>query len=97
MCECMPTLSNLGGVVVFRNESDVVTLFSYSPHGGMFLTLTYRTMQPTWKWMRFFEIVDSVPICHVVVHGTPLPIRNLATVEDTWRRRLYELLQNPIP
>ena len=90
----MPTLSNLGSVVVFRDECDIVTLFSYSPHGSMFLTLTYRSMHPTWRWMRFFEIVDSVPIRHVVVHPKPLPIHDLANVEHTWRRRLHELLRN---
>ena len=88
----MPTLSPKGSVVVFRDEHDVATLFAYSPHGGSFLTLMYRSMRPVWSWMRFFEIVDVVPIRHVVLCTIPLPVHNVVDVEHLWCTRLHSLL-----
>ena len=94
MSNSMPGLSTGGCVVVFRDERDEATLFAYSPHGERYLTLTYRATRPTWRWMLFFEIVDTVPVRHVVVSAIPLPIKDVASVGHEWHRRLHALFHD---
>lgn len=86
-------LSHEGSVVVFRDSTDAPTLFAYAPRGGgVYLALTFTRGRPTWRHMAFFEILDTVPVRHVVLHPRALEARSLGTVDAEWVSALHDLL-----
>ena len=90
----MPSLSPAGSAVVFVDGGGTSHLFAYASDGPRYRTLHFHGGRVEWNRMRFDEIIDIVPVHHVVLLRGPLPVHH-RTFEETssaWRALLHTRL-----